>query len=90
MSDRIPMTLQGYEKLEEELEHLKKKDRPQIVKEIEIARAHGDISENAEFHAAKEKQSHIEGKHRDRRRHRRNNAEISPKTEGLAAILKVD
>ncbi|NQZ98948.1 MAG: transcription elongation factor GreA [Myxococcales bacterium] len=62
MSDRIPMTETGYEKLEDELKRLKAEDRPQIVKEIEIARAHGDISENAEFHAAKEKQSHVEGR----------------------------
>ncbi len=62
MSDRIPMTHQGYEKLEDELKRLKTKERPRIVKEIEIARAHGDISENAEFHAAKESQSHIEGR----------------------------
>ncbi len=53
------MTPQGYEKLELELKRLKSVDRPHIVKEIEVARAHGDISENAEFHAAKERQSHI-------------------------------
>ncbi len=62
MSERIPMTHSSYETLEEELKRLKTKDRPQIVKEIEIARAHGDISENAEFHAAKERQSHIAGR----------------------------
>ena len=62
MSERIPMTRSSYETLEEELKRLKTKDRPQIVKEIEIARAHGDISENAEFHAAKERQSHIAGR----------------------------
>ena len=62
MADRIPMTPSGYQKLEEELKRLKTVDRRQISQEIEIARAHGDISENAEFHAAKEKQSHIEGR----------------------------
>jgi transcription elongation factor GreA len=62
MSDRVPMTRQGYDKLEADLRELKTVDRPQIVKEIEVARAHGDISENAEFHAAKERQSHIEGR----------------------------
>jgi transcription elongation factor GreA len=62
MSERVPMTRQGYDKLEADLRELKSVDRPQIVKEIEIARAHGDISENAEFHAAKERQSHIEGR----------------------------
>ena len=62
MPERVPMTRQGYDKLEADLRELKTVDRPQIVKEIEIARAHGDISENAEFHAAKERQSHIEGR----------------------------
>jgi transcription elongation factor GreA len=62
MSERLPMTRAGYEKLEEELRRLKTVERPKIVKEIEIARAHGDISENAEFHAAKERQSHVEGR----------------------------
>ena len=62
MSDRVPMTRGGYDNLESELENLKTVERPKIVKEIEIARAHGDISENAEFHAAKERQSHIEGR----------------------------
>jgi transcription elongation factor GreA len=54
------MTPAGYADLQEELKRLKTRDRLQIVKEIETARAHGDISENAEFHAAKERQSHIE------------------------------
>jgi transcription elongation factor GreA len=62
MADRIPMTPSGYAKLEEELKRLKTVDRRSISQEIEIARAHGDISENAEFHAAKEKQSHVEGR----------------------------
>ena len=63
MSDRIPMTRGGYKKLEGELKKLKSEDRPQNVRDIEEARAHGDISENAEFHAAKERQGHIEGAH---------------------------
>ena len=62
MAERVPMTRQGYDKLEADLRELKTVDRPRIVKEIEIARAHGDISENAEFHAAKERQGHIEGR----------------------------
>jgi transcription elongation factor GreA len=62
MADRIPMTPSGYTKLEAELKQLKTVERRKISNEIEIARAHGDISENAEFHAAKEKQSHVEGR----------------------------
>ena len=62
MADRIPMTPSGYVKLEAELKQLKTVERRRISNEIEVARAHGDISENAEFHAAKEKQSHIEGR----------------------------
>ncbi len=62
MSERIPMTSAGYKKLEADLHTLKTQDRPRNVREIEEARAHGDISENAEFHAAKEQQSHIEAR----------------------------
>ncbi len=60
MADRFPMTPDGYRKLESDLKQLKTVARPQNVRDIEEARAHGDISENAEFHAAKEQQSHIE------------------------------
>src|SRR5690348_4620653 len=59
---KIPLTLRGVEKLREELKRLKSVERPAIVKAIAEARAHGDISENAEFHAAKEQQGFIEGR----------------------------
>ena len=59
--DRIPMTQVGYENLKAELKRLKTKDRYEIAKEIEVARAHGDLSENAEYEAAKEKQGHGHG-----------------------------
>ncbi|MCG8549937.1 MAG: transcription elongation factor GreA [Desulfobacterales bacterium] len=60
--DQIPITKQGFEALKKELEKLKTVDRPEIIKAIEVARAHGDLSENAEYHAAKERQSFIEGR----------------------------
>ena len=62
MDDRVPMTQRGYDNLKADLHRLKTVDRPQIVREIEEARAHGDISENAEYHAAKERQGHIAGR----------------------------
>ncbi len=62
---RIPMTKEGFEKLKEELEYLLKVERPKNIKDIEEARAHGDLSENAEYHAAKERQSFIEGRIRE-------------------------
>ena len=62
MSSNVPITSAGLRKLKEELKQLKSVERIKISKEIEVARAHGDLSENAEYHAAKEKQSHIEGR----------------------------
>jgi transcription elongation factor GreA len=56
------MTPQGHQRLEEELRRLKAEDRPHIIRAISEARAHGDLSENAEYHAAKEKQAFIEGR----------------------------
>lgn len=60
--DRIPVTRKGYEALTKELENLKRVERPQNIKAIEEARAHGDLSENAEFAAAKDRQGFIEGR----------------------------
>jgi transcription elongation factor GreA len=57
-----PMTRKGFEKLSEELSHLKKVERPSVIKAIADAREYGDLSENAEYHAAKERQSFIEGR----------------------------
>lgn len=62
MADRVPMTEAGYAQLKTDLKRLKTVDRPENVKEIEEARAHGDLSENAEFNAAKERQAHIAGR----------------------------
>jgi len=62
MDQRVPMTPRGYEALKEELKRLKSVDRPANIKDIEEAIAHGDLSENAEYHAAKEKQAHIAGR----------------------------
>ncbi len=59
---RTPITREGYEKLKKELEHLEKVERFDVIKAIEEARAHGDLSENAEYHAAKERQGHIEAR----------------------------
>ena len=62
MVTRIPMSRNGYDRLRDELEKLERVDRLDVVKAIEVARAHGDLSENAEYHAAKERQGMIEGR----------------------------
>jgi transcription elongation factor GreA len=58
----MPITPEGYQKLKDELDRLLKFERPQNIKDIATARAHGDLSENAEYHAARERQSFIEGR----------------------------
>ncbi len=60
--EQIPITKDGYAAIKKELERLKTIERPENIKSIEVARAHGDLSENAEYHAAKERQSFLEGK----------------------------
>jgi transcription elongation factor GreA len=60
--DKVPMTAEGYNALEAELKTLKSVERPSVIAAISEARTHGDLSENAEYHAAKERQSFIEGR----------------------------
>ena len=65
MIERFPITRNGYEKLKKEIENLKNKERPNVIRAIATAREHGDLSENAEYKAAKENQSFVEGRIKD-------------------------
>jgi transcription elongation factor GreA len=60
--EKVPMTARGFTRLQDELRHLKSVERPAVIKAIAEAREHGDLSENAEYHAARERQSFIEGR----------------------------
>ncbi len=62
--NRVPMTSQSFEKLEQELRRIKSVDRPEVIRAIGEAREHGDLSENAEYHAAKDRQGYIEARAR--------------------------
>ena len=62
MNGTFPMTQEGYDLLKQELKHLTTVERPDVINAIAEARAHGDLSENAEYHAAKERQGYIEGR----------------------------
>lgn len=65
MTQRTPMTKEGFTRLGQELDRLKRQERPRVIRAIEEARAHGDLSENAEYAAAKERQAFIEGRIRE-------------------------
>ena len=81
---RTPMTLRGAERLRAELKQLKSEARPNVIKAIAEARAHGDLSENAEYHAAREQQSFIEGRINDIE-NRLSNAEVIDVTKLTAS-----
>lgn len=78
--NRIPITKVGYEALKEQVRHLKSVERPEVIRAIAEARAHGDLSENAEYDAAKERQGFVEGKIKDFEHKIANADVIDPKT----------
>lgn len=79
MGDRVPMTPDGYKNLKDELKRLKRDERPKIIEAIEVARAHGDLSENAEYDAAKEAQAHLDTRMKDIEDHLARAQVIDPK-----------
>ena len=62
MIERMPISRMGFDRLRKELDNLERRERHDVIKAIEVAREHGDLKENAEYHAAKERQGHIEGR----------------------------
>lgn len=62
MVERVPISRMGFDRLRKELEHLERRERYDVIRAIEVAREHGDLRENAEYHAAKERQGHVEGR----------------------------
>lgn len=62
MIERMPISKMGFDRLRKELENLERRERHDVIKAIEVAREHGDLKENAEYHAAKERQGHVEGR----------------------------
>ncbi|MFP5349194.1 MAG: transcription elongation factor GreA [Gammaproteobacteria bacterium] len=78
--NKVPMTVTGAEKLNAELTRLKTVERPRIIQAISEARSHGDLSENAEYHAAKEQQSFVEGRIKELEHQLANAQVIDPKT----------
>ena len=84
---RMPLTLKGAERLRAELKRLKGEDRPRVIQAIAEARSHGDLSENAEYHAAREQQSFIEGRIKDIEAHLSNSEIID--VSSLASTARV-
>jgi len=78
--DKMPMLAEGYEKLQTEVRHLKTVERPSVIEAIEVARGHGDLSENAEYHAAKERQGQVEAQIADMEDRLSRAMVIDPKT----------
>ena len=62
MVERVPISRMGHDRLKKELENLERRERHDVIRAIEVAREHGDLKENAEYHAAKERQGHVEGR----------------------------
>ena len=84
---KVPMTITGHQRLSEQLKHLKTVERPTVIEAIARARDHGDLSENAEYHAARERQSFIEGRIRELE-DRLNRAEVVDPAKLSGSVIK--